>query len=53
MKDKTIEYYIEDDVLYKSEPMPAYKNIYHNIPIITKDAFIACYKKWIEEGGKE
>ena len=50
MTDKIIEFYIEDDVLYKSEPMPAHKNIHHNILIITKEAFIACYKKWIEKG---
>ena len=46
--DIVVRFYIEDDVLMKSEPMYGYEHMYQNKAIITKDAFIACYKKWIE-----
>ena len=47
-QDKIVKFYIEDDVLFKSEPMYGYKNVTQNKAIITKDAFIACYNKWIK-----
>ena len=46
-----MKFYIEDDVLVKSEPLCGYNHnhlIFKKKTIITKDAFIACYKKWIE-----
>lgn len=51
-QDKTVQFYIQDDVLFKSEPMCGYNGVYHNTAVMTKDAFIACYKKWIK-GDKE
>lgn len=46
------EYEIIGDVLYKNEPME-YKNFIRTIPLITKEAFIMCYKKWIREESEE
>ena len=47
----TVRYYIEDDVLFKDEPLNAIDEKYRRITsVMTKDAFIACYNKWIKEG---
>ena len=46
MEEKT-KYYIENDVLYKDELL--FDNVYQTTEIITKEAFINCYKNWIKE----
>ena len=51
--DKVVKFYIENDVLFKSEPMYGYENTYRKDAIITKEAFIACYEKWIKEKADE
>ena len=44
---KEVHFYIEDDVLFMDEPMYGYGNVIHKKAVIPKDAFIACYKKWV------
>ena len=44
-----VKFYIEDDVLFKDEPIMGNHHIYYKKrAIITKDAFVALYKRWIE-----
>lgn len=50
--DRIVKFYIKDDVLFKSEPEIGYENIRKETAIIQKDAFIACYNKWIKGEGK-
>ena len=49
--DNNEDFYIYNDVLYKQRQI--YKNTYENIPVISKEAFIECYKKWILEESEE
>ena len=46
--EKVVEYYIKDDVLFKDVPIYGHKNIFQTTDVITKEAFIACYEKWIK-----
>lgn len=49
-----VKYYIEDDVLFKDEPLIAIDEKYRRITsVMTKDAFIACYNKWIKGEAKD
>ena len=43
--NKEDKFYIENDALYRQ--VHVYKDIYTDILVITKDAFVECYKKWI------
>ncbi len=45
------DFYIENDILFKEDMSGLNGDIYSvkTTPIITKDAFIKCYKAWIEK----
>lgn len=44
-----IYFEVEDDVVIKHTPMPEIgENIYKSEPVITKEIFQECYKKWVE-----
>ena len=49
----TVRFYIEDDVLFKNEPLMGHEHVIRKASIFPKDAFIACYKKWIKAESEE
>lgn len=47
-----VHYEIKDDVLirYQELRLDNMQGIYQMTPVIDKEAFIMCFKKWIEKG---
>ena len=46
-----IYFNVEDDALIKETPMPQFgENTFKTEVVISKEAFIECYEKWIKEG---
>ena len=50
---KYIRRVVDDDGLYQESNMLENESIVERKLIISKDEFVVCYKKWIEESEKE
>ena len=51
--DKEISFSIENDALIRNDITPQDKDntyLVEKTPVLTRDVFIECYRRWIQEG---